>query len=25
MPFWPTHEEWVASGRGDLWKTERYP
>ena len=25
MPFWPTFEEWVASGRGALWKTERYP
>ncbi len=26
-PHWPTYEEWVASGRGDLWKTERadYP
>jgi hypothetical protein len=25
MPFWPTYQEWVAGGRGDLWKTERYP
>ena len=25
MPFWPTYEEWVESGRGDLWKTDRYP
>jgi hypothetical protein len=23
MPFWPTYDEWMASGRGDLWKTER--
>jgi hypothetical protein len=22
LPYWPTYEEWVASGRGDLWKTE---
>jgi hypothetical protein len=21
MPYWPTYEEWVESGRGDLWKT----
>jgi hypothetical protein len=21
MPNWPTNEEWVESGRGDLWKT----
>jgi hypothetical protein len=20
-PFWPTHDEWVASGCGDLWTT----
>jgi hypothetical protein len=20
MPAWPTYEEWVAAGRGDLWK-----
>ena len=25
LPFWPTYEEWVESGRGDLWKTDRYP
>jgi hypothetical protein len=25
MPYWPTYEEWIKSGRGDLWKTERYP
>jgi hypothetical protein len=25
LPFWPTYEEWVDSGRGDLWKTDRYP
>ena len=25
MPFWPTYDEWVESGRGDLWKTDRYP
>ena len=25
MPFWPTYEEWVESGKGDLWKTDRYP
>jgi hypothetical protein len=25
LPFWPTFEEWVESGRGDLWKTDRYP
>jgi hypothetical protein len=25
MPCWPTYEEWVESGRGDLWKTDRYP
>jgi hypothetical protein len=25
MPYWPTYEEWVESGRGDLWRTERYP
>ena len=25
MPFWPTYDEWVTSGRGDLWKTDRYP
>jgi hypothetical protein len=24
-PFWPTYAEWVDSGRGDLWKTDRYP
>ena len=23
MPYWPTYEEWVESGRGDLWKTDR--
>jgi hypothetical protein len=23
MPCWPTFEEWVESGRGDLWKTDR--
>ena len=22
-PQWPTYEEWVASGRGDLWKSDR--
>jgi hypothetical protein len=22
MPFWPTYEEWLVSGRGELWKTE---
>jgi len=22
-PHWPTYDEWVASGRGDLWKTDR--
>jgi hypothetical protein len=22
-PYWPTYEEWVASGRGDLWATDR--
>ena len=21
MPFWPTYDEWVESGRGDLWNT----
>jgi hypothetical protein len=21
--YWPTHDEWVESGRGDLWKTEK--
>ena len=21
-PHWPMYEEWVESGRGDLWKTE---
>jgi hypothetical protein len=21
-PYWPTYDEWVESGRGDLWKTE---
>jgi hypothetical protein len=25
QPFWPTYEEWVDNGRGDLWKTDRYP
>jgi hypothetical protein len=25
MPYWPTYAEWVESGRGDLWKTDRYP
>ena len=25
MPYWPTYEEWVESGRGDLWSTDRYP
>ena len=25
LPYWPTYEEWVESGRVDLWKTERYP
>ena len=25
LPFWPTYDEWVESGRGDLWKTDRYP
>jgi hypothetical protein len=25
MPFWPTYDEWLANGRGDLWKCERYP
>ena len=25
LPYWPTHEEWVKRGRGDLWKTDRYP
>jgi hypothetical protein len=24
-PYWPTREEWIESGRGDLWKTDRYP
>jgi hypothetical protein len=24
MPYWPTFEKWVESGRGDLWKTDRY-
>jgi hypothetical protein len=24
MPHWPTYEEWAQSGRGDLWKTDRY-
>ncbi len=24
-PYWPTYEEWVERGRGDLWLTERYP
>lgn len=26
-PHWPTYGEWVASGRGDLWATDRalYP
>jgi hypothetical protein len=23
FPFWPTYEEWLESGRGDLWKTDR--
>ena len=23
MPYWPTYEEWVERGRGDLWKTNR--
>ena len=22
-PHWPSYEEWVASGRGELWKTDR--
>jgi hypothetical protein len=22
LPYWPTYEEWVQSGRGDLWRTE---
>jgi hypothetical protein len=22
-PYWPTHDEWVESGRGDLWITAR--
>jgi hypothetical protein len=22
-PDWPTREEWIESGRGDLWKTDR--
>jgi hypothetical protein len=22
-PHWPTYDEWVASGRGDLWATDR--
>jgi hypothetical protein len=25
MPYWPTYDEWVESGRPDLWKTDRYP
>jgi hypothetical protein len=25
MPYWPKYEEWVERGRGDLWKTDRYP
>jgi hypothetical protein len=25
LPYWPTYEEWVENGRGDLWKTDRYP
>jgi len=25
MPNWPTYDEWVESGRADLWKTDRYP
>jgi hypothetical protein len=25
LPYWPTYDEWVESGRGDLWKTDRYP
>jgi hypothetical protein len=24
MPYWPTYEQWVENGRGDLWKTDRY-
>ena len=24
-PCWPTYEEWVERGRGDLWLTDRYP
>jgi hypothetical protein len=23
MPYWPTYEDWVESGRGDFWKSER--
>jgi hypothetical protein len=23
MPNWPTYEEWIESGRGELWKTGR--
>jgi hypothetical protein len=22
LPGWPTYNEWVANGRGDLWKTD---
>jgi hypothetical protein len=22
MPFWPTYEEWLEAGRGDLWRTD---
>ncbi len=25
MPYWPTYDEWVENGRGDLWKADRYP
>jgi hypothetical protein len=25
MTYWPTYEEWVDCGGGDLWKTDRYP
>ena len=23
LPCWPTYEEWIKSGRGDLWKTDK--
>jgi hypothetical protein len=24
-PYWPTHDEWVERGRGDLWTTDGGP